>query len=327
MIVTDAPMNRALIEAILRAEPEFEVLMSADPADMARAFLGVDLIILDLAITGDDLFPICKDIKSHGNASSVPLLLITPQAGATSMDRSRALDAGADDVVAKPFHRSELLLRVKSLLRIKMLHDELEEVETILYAMSRMIEGKLSYAQAHGERVARYCEMIGIKMGLGRDELRLLKRAAMIHDIGKAAVPDLLLNRPSSLSGDELRQIRSQSLFPQQQVHNGLVTPQLIPVIRHHTEHFDGTGYPDGLAGEQIPIGARILAVADAFDTMTSQRPYRSALTEVRAKAQLLGGAGHQWDGGIVEVFIGLLDSKSLDATDTEMDWAEIRVA
>jgi putative two-component system response regulator len=240
--------------------------------------------------------------------SSVPVLMLMPSTGA--IDRSRALGAGADEVLGKPFHRAELVLRIRSLLRVKSLRDELGEAEEILLSLCRVAEAKVNYTQAHSERVAVYAEMLGQQIGLSRDDLRILRRAALLHDVGKLAISELVLNKPGALTGDETKLLRRQLMLPTQiEWGSANVTPQIIPIIRHHHEHYDGSGYPDHLAGEEIPLGARILAIADAFDAMKSQRPYRAALSEERAAVQLQAGAGSQWDGNLVETFLNSLKS------------------
>ncbi len=310
MLVADEPMSRVLMEAILRGEPDFEMLLSDNPWEMARAMngSGVDLIALDLAMPAADLLSVCGGIKSHARAAHVPLLLLTPHAGNCAVDRTRAMEAGADDVLAKPFHRSELVLRIRALLRIKALRDEVDEAEQILLALARLIESKVGYAQAHSERVAVYAEMLGREAGLGRDDLRILRRAALLHDVGKVTIPDLILNKPGTLTSEETTVLRQQLLLPTH-LSSALAnsTPQVLPILRHLHEHVDGSGYPDHLVGREIPFGARLLAIADAFDSMTSQRAYRSAYSHEKAAQQLHSGAGSQWDGSLVKIFLQAL--------------------
>jgi putative two-component system response regulator len=310
LLMIDEPMNRALVEAILQEEHDFESLMSDNQVELSRAVEGTDLIVVDLQMPPSELFLLCKQIKSTPRASGVPVLLLTPTSGVSAVERSRALLAGADEVLGKPFHRSELIMRVRSLLRVKSLRDELDEAEQILLSFCRAVEAKASYTQAHNERVALYAEMLGQEVGLTRDDLRILRRAALLHDVGKIAIPDLILNKPGALTGEETQLLRQQLLLPTQ-APTALTnsTPQIIPIIRHHHEHYDGTGYPDHLAGEEIPLGARILAIADAFDAMTSQRPYRAAFSADRAAMQLRLGAGTQWDKYLVDTFLRTLNS------------------
>jgi putative two-component system response regulator len=308
MLMIDEPMNRALVEAILREERDFETLMSDNPLDMSRAVEGVDVLMLDLHMPPRELYSLCRHLKSNARMSSVPVLLLTPSTG--SVERSRALTSGADEVLGKPFHRTELILRVRALIRVKSLRDELDEAEQILLSLCRIVESKVNYTQAHSERVAVYAEMLGQEIGLARDDLRILRRAALLHDVGKLAIPELVLNKPGTLTSEETKLLRQQLLLSTQSPPAAPnVSPQIIPIIRHHHEHFDGTGYPDHLAGEEIPLGSRILAIADGYDAMTSQRPYRAALSQERAATQLQAGAGSQWDGNLVDTFLKALKS------------------
>ena len=155
--------------------------------------------------------------------------------------------------------------------------------------------------------MAAYATALGREIGLGDEDLRVLGQAALLRDIGKLGLPDSLLNKPGALDEREYRSMQQHPVLGEQIVSPLRATAALLPIIRHHHERMDGNGYPDGLSGDQIPLGARIVAIADAYDAMTSLRPYRSALSPARAVATLQGGAGRQWDGQLVDLFIGWL--------------------
>ena len=316
IIIADAdPMSRTLLEAILRAQRSYDARTATDAAGVEALLQagGVDLLLIDGALP--DGFALCRRLKDDRRAQRIPIILLASHASAA--ERGRGLSAGADDVVGKPFHRTELLLRMRALLRIKSLQDQLEEVEQTMFALSHLIEMRDQYTQTHTERVAAHVEMLGRAIGLNEEDLLLLRRAAFLHDIGKAGLPDLLLNKPGSWTAAERRLMRHRSLLHTQKVAPFLSTPRLLPILRHSHEHFDGSGYPDHLAGEQIPLGARILAIADAFDALITERPYRPAVAPSDARRLMLSGAGAQWDGALVQIFARCLESAERESART----------
>ena len=222
----------------------------------------------------------------------------------TSHDRVQGFEAGADDFVVKPFNRIELLARVRSLLRIKALNDQLDEVEDVVYSLSRAMEARDGDDPGGSEQVTAYAQALGQALGLSDEALRLLGQAAMLRDIGTIGLPDRLLRKPGALSETEHRRMQTHTVLGEQIMAPLRSTAALLPIIRHHHERWDGKGYPDGLAGDQIPLGARIVAIADAYAAMLSSRPYRPALTPEKAQQTLLAGAGRQWDAALVSLFV-----------------------
>jgi len=181
----------------------------------------------------------------------------------------------------------------------------------ITKALAQAIEAKDPYTHGHSARVVEYTVLIAQKLDLQEEENELLKYAAMLHDIGKIGVRGIVLNNPKGLTGEEYDEIKKHPLIGE-----GIIKPiellqPIKPLIRHHHERYNGKGYPDGLSGENIPLGARIIAVADAYDAMKSDRPYRKALTEEVAIRELKEESGTQFDPKIVEVFLEILKTKS----------------
>ena len=311
LVVDNEPMSRTLMDAVLRKEDRYEVLTACDgPSglDAARR-MRPDLLLLNAVLSGaeagaGDGFAVCRSLKNGPTTRRIPVVLVTGQATGQD-DRVRGLEAGADDFLFKPFNRIELLARVRSLLRIKALHDQLDEVEDVIYSLSRAVEAREGGDFAAGSiRVAAYAAAVGEEIGLSDEDLRVLGQAAMLRDIGKIGLPDALLNKPGALDDGEYRSIQQHPVLGEQIVSPLRSTAALLPIIRHHHERVDGHGYPDGLAGDQIPLGARIVAIADAYDAMTSLRPYRPALSPARAVATLQAGADRQWDGHLVTLFV-----------------------
>ena len=309
LVVDHEPMSRTLIDAVLRKDDRYDVIDAEDGRrglEAARQFRP-DLVLLDALISGEhDGFMVCKTLKNEPRTRRIPIIMITAQN--TSTDRVLGFEAGADDFLTKPFNRLELLARVRSLLRIKALNDQLDEVEDVIYSLSRALEmregGEGDEHDAHTTRVIAYACAIGRELGLNDESLRLLSQAAMLRDVGKIGLPDKLLKKQGILNPEEMKRMQSHTILGEQIIAPLRSTAALLPIIRHHHERLDGKGYPDGLAGDHIPLGARIVAIADAYDAMLSHRPYRPAISPAKALETLQAGSGKQWDGRLVEIFI-----------------------
>ncbi len=255
----------------------FQVITSADgeTALFELTRQQPDLVLLDVQMPGLDGFETCRRIKANPETRLIPVVLVTGLSA--TEDRVRGLEAGADDFLTKPVDRSELVARVRSLLMLKSFVNELERAESVLFALARSIEGKDPYTKGHCERLAENCARLGERIGLSTEEITTLRRAGVVHDIGKVAVPDAILLKPGPLTPEE-RAIMQQHPVVGESICAPLKSfRSVLPIIRHHHEKFDGSGYPDGLKGEQIPLTARILSVVDVYDALTTERPYKPA--------------------------------------------------
>ncbi|MBV9850386.1 MAG: response regulator [Armatimonadetes bacterium] len=317
LVVDNELMSRTLMDAVLRQDDRYEVLTAADGPGALDAVRRKrpDLLLLNAVLPdgpAGDGFAVCRALKSETRTRRIPVVLVTG-AAASQGDRTRGLEAGADDFLAKPFNRVELLARVRSLIRIKALNDQLDEVEDVIYSLSRAVEAREGgeAGTAGAARVATYAAALGAEAGLSDEDLRSLRHATMLRDIGKLGLPHSLLNKPGALDEGECRSMQHHPVLGEQIVSPLRTTATLLPIIRHHHERVDGSGYPDGLAGNQIPLGARIVAIADAYDAMTSLRPYRPALSPARAVATLQAGSGRQWDSALVDLFVRWLQSQT----------------
>ena len=183
-------------------------------------------------------------------------------------------------------------------------HDSLDRAEQVIYALAAVVEAKDPYIEAHTQRVADSGRRIGVRMGLPREDLAALYQGGRIHDIGKIGVPDEILLKPSPLDPVETDRMHQHPVIGENIVAPLRTGAGLLSMIRHHHEHYDGSGYPDGLAGERIPLLARIVSVCDAYDAMTSDRPYRRGQSPEQAMAVLRQGAGGQWDPQIVQLMV-----------------------
>lgn len=301
LVVDDGPGNRQLMAAYL-AGVECEVALAGDGLEALESMARQepDLVLLDVQMPGMDGYEVCRRIKVRPGGRLLPVVMIT--ALSQTSDRVLSLEAGADDFMTKPIERVELVARVRSALRLKAVYDTLDSAEQVIFALAAAVEAKDAYTERHTERVADSARQLGEMLGLAEETLDALYRGGMLHDIGKIGVPDSVLLKPGPLSEDEERQMREHPLIGERIVRPLHSMAEVLPIVRHHHEHFDGSGYPDGLAGEAIPLIARIVAVCDAFDALVTTRPYRGRLNTVDAVMILMRGAGRQWDPELVRL-------------------------
>ena len=302
LVVDDSAANRELIEACL-ADVQCQVRLAPDgPSALAAIEVSApDLILLDVQMPGMDGYTVCRRIKANPSMRLVPVVMIT--ALSRSEDRIQALEAGADDFMSKPVERLELVARVRSALRLKSVYDRLDSAEQVIFSLAAAVEAKDAYTERHTSRVAEAARHLGLRMGLPDEDLEALYRGGLIHDIGKIGVPDAVLLKPGPLNSSEMMLMRSHPEIGENILRPLRTGSDLLPIVRHHHEAFDGHGYPDGLRGTAIPLLARIVSVCDAFDALTSDRPYRARLGEHEAISILTGGAGRQWDPELVNLF------------------------
>ena len=303
LVVDDGETNRALVQAFL-GDLDCR-LRAAEDGPSALAAIEAeppDLVLLDVQMPGMDGYEVCRRIKARPRGRLLPVVMLTALDHAN--DRVLALEAGADDFMTKPVDRVELVARVRSALRLKAVYDNLDSAEHVIFSLAAAVEAKDTYTEKHTHRVAESARHVGMKMGLSERALEALYRGGIIHDIGKIGVPDSILLKPGPLDSEEMALMRRHPLIGESIVKPLRSAAALLPIIRHHHEHFDGTGYPDGLAGRAIPHLARIVAVCDAYDALITDRPYRKAKTPEDAVAVLVDGAGKQWDAEAVDVLV-----------------------
>ena len=261
-----------------------------------------DLILLDVMMPGRDGFDVCREIKSNAETRLIPVVLITGLSDKS--DRIRGIEAGADDFLSKPIDVSELDARVRSLLRLKAFTDELEHAESVLFTLALSIESRDPYTHGHCTRLAEFSAGLGERMGLRADDIVALRRAGVVHDIGKVIVPDAVLLKPGPLTPEERNVIKQHAAAGEHICAPLKSFRTVLPIIRHHHERWDGSGYPDGLSGDAIPLLARLLQIADVYDALTTNRPYRGALTRQEAWEILEEEVKRGWwDGNIVREF------------------------
>ncbi len=309
LIVDDSPQNVQLLEAYLTAAgydviPAYdgqEALAKLDDSDLP------DLVILDVMMPGLNGYQVCESIKSEHGTQRIPVMMLT--ALSEIDDKVKGFEAGADEFLSKPIDKLELLLRVKSLLRTKHLNEDLENARDVIYTLALAIEANDPYTRGHSERVADYGARIAERMGLSEDQIDVIRNAGILHDIGKIGISETILQKPGPLTQSELITVQDHPAIGEKICKPLRSANLLLTVIRHHQERFDGDGYPDNLKGEQIPVEARVIAVADAFDAMTSPRPYRPPMSQRQVLGTLRREAGKQWDPVVVATFLEIIEA------------------
>jgi putative two-component system response regulator len=303
LVADDNESNRELLSVLLSAEG-YRVVCAANGQQALDRVGGdsIDLALLDVVMPHPTGFEVCQAMKAKPETRLIPVVLLTSLNG--DADRLRGIMCGADDFLNKPVNKHELLARVHSLLRLKQFTDEMDNVETVLFSLALSIEAKDHYTEGHCDRLSKYSVALGKKLGLSENLLVALRRGALVHDIGKLAVPEHILLKPGPLTAEE-RKIMQQHTIAGERICAPLRSfRHVLPIIRHHHEKWDGSGYPDGLKGEQIPLTARILQITDIYDALTTDRPYRKALSPQEALATLQEEVKRGWwDGPVLKEF------------------------
>lgn len=269
-----------------------------------------DAILLDLHLPGALGTTLVHELRASAEYRLLPIIMIT--GGATRDEKIRALTAGVTDFVAKPIDAEELRARVRALVQMKLFADELEDAERVIIALAKTIDARDPYTRDHSERVSRYAALLGERIGLQGLELNAVRRGGLFHDIGKIAIRDDVLLKPERLDPGERRDIERHPEEGAKLIEHMRTLAYAIPVISHHHERWDGSGYPAGLAGEEIPLVARVTTIADVFDALTTNRPYRAASPYAEALDIMASEARRGfWDPRLLEEFRGVVDGRT----------------
>jgi putative two-component system response regulator len=313
LVVDDEPAVTTLLERLLTQEG-YSVRIAADAASMLAAVSSFkpDVILLDVVFPGGNGFAICQHLKQDIATRLTPVILVT---GLTDREsRIHGRQAGADDFITKPVDPQELLARVASLARLKRYTDDLDSAAAIITTLATMIEARDGYTEGHCHRMANYATAVGRALGLGAVDLQALHRGGFIHDIGMLAIPPTVVLRAGPLEPEEFEHVKSHTIIGDE-LCSGLRSLQNVrPIVRHHHERLDGTGYPDGLQGDEIPIVAQIIGVVDVFDAVTHKRPYQRTQSAAEAVQLLRTQVERGWrQAAIVEAFAGIVASGHLE--------------
>lgn len=301
LVVDDMPTHVELLERLL-VDDGYHVVTARD----GRHALDVvphsrpDLVLMDVRMPRLDGFEACRTLKSAPDTRLLPVVLVT--GSVEHDDRVRAIDAGADDFLSKPVDPLELSARVRSLVRLKRYTDELDSAEAVILSLAKTVEARDASTEGHCERLAHYATALGRRLYLPDSDLAALHRGAFLHDIGKIAIPDAVLFKAGALTPAEADIIRTHPGVGDQLCGDLRSLARVRPIVRHHHERLDGSGYPDALSGSAVPLLAQIVAVVDVFDALTTDRPYRTALPVSDALRQLRLEVEYGWrDSHLVE--------------------------
>jgi putative two-component system response regulator len=310
LVVDDVLMNAVLMKELLTSRGyQVTAVQNAAAAEAEIRRDPPDLILLDVVMPGKSGYDLCRELKEDSKTRLIPIVMIT---GLTDReDRLKGIEAGADDFLTKPISSEELFARVSSLLKLKEFTDELETVDSVLCTLGLSVEARDPYTEGHCERLARNATDLGRFLGVEEENIVALQRGGYLHDLGKIAVPDEILKKGSDLTPAEWA-IMKQHPVTGETICRPLKSLRLVlPIIRHHHEHSDGSGYPDGLSDREIPLLPRILQVVDIYDALRTERPYKPALGHEQAAITMRTEARNGlWDEELVSEFFGMLDKR-----------------
>jgi len=268
-----------------------------------------DVILLDIMMPGLDGYEVCRRLKADQETRLLPVVFLT---GLDSRQaRLQGLETGATDFLSKPFDLVELEVRVRNLVNFRHLTQDLDEAEKIIFSVARAVEARDEGTGDHCERLSHLAAELGASLGLDPDGVKALRRAGYLHDIGKVGIPDAVLLKPGRLTDDEWVIMRSHVEIGVRICSPLRTLRPVVPIIRHHHERQDGSGYPDRLKGDQIPMLVRVFQVVDVFDALTNDRPYRKAMT-YEAGVEVLHSEAQRgwWDRTVVERFSELVSAQ-----------------
>jgi response regulator RpfG family c-di-GMP phosphodiesterase/signal transduction histidine kinase len=321
LVIDDNPEVLKLMKMLLGDEFDLEMTTSAEKGLVVVKEKSPDLILCDVMMPGMDGHAFSRAVKANEALKHIPIILVTARSGAEMLQQG--IQAGADDYISKPFDSVELKARIRALLRIRQVESELAMANrnlklrtsdlvdqqrslflSTVKSLVSAIDAKDEYTRHHSSRVTEFTLKIASKMGFSEKEMRDLELAAVLHDIGKIAVPENILHKPGKLTDHEFALIKEHPARGESILSPVIELKDIARVVRSHHEHYDGTGYPDGLKGREIPLGARIMAVADAYDSIVSERPYRKASSHRFAVKEIIRCSGAQFDPEVVEHFL-----------------------
>ena len=312
LVVDDLPANTRVLEALLTSDG-YRVT-TADNGEDALAAVATerpDLVLLDILMPKIDGYEVCRRLKNDPATRLIPVVLVT---GLTDTDsRVRGLEVGADDFMSKPFIVPEMRARVASLLRIKRYTDALDSAESVILSLAMTIEARDRATEGHCQRLAQYAVALGERLGMSHEDQDTLRVGGYLHDIGKVGIPDRILLKDGQLTTDEYDLMKNHTMIGDHLCAELRLLKRIRPIVRHHHEHLDGSGYPDGLAGDAVPLLAQVMGIVDVFDALTTPRPYKPALSVERACDVLRDEVRRGWRrGDLVETFIDMLVDRGM---------------
>ena len=310
LVVDDEAANRGLVRRILVSQG-YEVEEAADGKEAVAAVdrRPPDLVLLDLEMPGLDGYGVLRVLKGNPRSRLVPVIMLT---GHNQLpEKLRAVEIGADDYIPKPFNLTELSARVKSLVSLKRFTDDLESASQVLEGIALCVESRDLYTGNHCKRLARYAERVGEMFGLDEEARRILHLGGVLHDLGKIAISDTILNKPARLTPEEFLLMKTHSAVGADLCGKMRTLEKVLPLIRHHHEKLDGSGYPDGLSGNDLPLLVRITSVVDVFDALHTKRSYKESLPIGKCFEILRQEADKGWwDRDVVEALVRVFTTR-----------------
>src|SRR6266404_6655136 len=310
LVVDDNPSTMSLMQDLLSSRG-YDVVAVPDAAQAEVEVLRrpPDLVLSDVIMPGKSGYEFCRELKENPATRLIPFVLITGLS--EREDRVRGIESGADDFLNKPIFPEELFARVKSLLKLKEFTDELETAESVLCTLGLSVESRDPYTEGHCDRLASHASNLGRHLGLDPESIVALRRGGYLHDLGKIAVPDEILKKGTNLSPEEWAVMKLHPVTGETICQPLKSLRLVLPIIRNHHEHSDGSGYPDGLRQGEIPLLARILQVVDVYDALRTARPYKPVLSHEQSAITMREEArSGLWDERLVAEFFAMLEKQ-----------------
>ena len=312
VVADDIQANRDLLVALLAREG-YSVRTATDGA-AALAMIREDppdLVLSDVIMPHLNGFDLCRQLKDDRGTRLIPVVLITSLSD--RQDRLEGINAGADDFLTKPVDAHELKARVRSLMRLRRFTDDLDSAQSVILTLALTVEARDKYTSGHCERMALYASAFGVHLDLEEPEIGALHRGGYLHDVGKVGIADSILLKPGLLTPDERTAMQQHTTIGEALCGDLRLLRPVRPIVRHHHERWDGSGYPDGLAGDRIPLVAQMMAIVDVYDALTTSRVYRAALSKEVACDELRKEALKGWHRRhLVDEFIRIVTSGNI---------------
>ena len=303
LILEDLDHINKLLCSYLEKE-DYDVYSAPDGREGLKIFYDVhpNLVITDVVMPYMDGFSVCRAIKSDEQTRLTPVVLLT------SLDDNesyiKGMESGADDFLVKPINKYLFLARVKALLKVKRLNDRLDNSWSLLFSLAKAVEAKDKYTENHTYRVGEISKKFGSMLGFSPEMCESLYKAGVLHDIGKIGIPDSILNKPSHLTDEERKKIKEHTTIAHEICKPLNSMQDIIEVVYCHHEKWDGSGYPNGLKGNNIPLMAQIVSIVDVYDAITSSRPYREAYSKEDVQEILVSESGKSFNPDLIHFFI-----------------------
>lgn len=313
LVVDDDPNIREILVKLLALDG-YEMVTATNGLEALDMVLVEypDLMLLDVSMPpGPDGYEVCRQMKQNRRTAHIPVTFLTFQD--ELHERKRGIEAGADDYLTKPINHDVLREHVRSQLRVRKQPEQFEQADSVIFELARRAEAKDTYTAGHLRRMEYYSRKLAIAAGIGGEELVAVRYGAILHDIGKIRISESILTKPGPLTPEEYARLKKHSEHGAQMVSHLRHATRVAPIVLGHHEKWNGRGYPHNLAGHDIPVGARIVAIVDAYDAMTTDRPYRRALSQEEGLRRLRAGKGIQWDPELVETFCKLVEQDKLE--------------